>query len=226
MQINYECPLCREESENINHLFKECSRAREVWRKAKELKWLKEEPQGPIKRWLKNLRAFRELEDEEEQATAATIIWSIWKSRNNKIFRNEEFNANGVLVRARSMIKEWKITSNLLPGDDEKGTGRRIKASFLVKWEPPPLDYVKVNFDGSVKDNNGASGYVIRNHFGKIVAAGVGATNLGLSSVLLAEATGLRDGVRKAIELGYRKLEVEGDSMVVIQALRGEIEKP
>lgn len=94
----------------------------------------------------------------------------------------------------------------------------------MVKWAPPPFDYVKVNCDGSVKDKEGASGYVIRNHYGKIV--GAGARYLGHTSILLAEATGLRDGVKRAVDMGYRNLEIEGDSTVVIQALWEETEKP
>lgn len=97
MKINDKCPLCSEEGENINHLFKECRRAREVWRKARDLNWLKE-PQVSVVRWLKSLRDYRGVEDEEEQITATSVIWSIWKSRNNKVFRNEDCNANGVLV--------------------------------------------------------------------------------------------------------------------------------
>lgn len=57
-----------------------------------------------------------------------------------------------------------------------------------------------------------------------MIAAGT--INMGESIVLLVEAMGLREGVKKAIEMGYRRIEVEGDNTIVIQALRGEIEKP
>lgn len=29
------------------------------------------------------------------------------------------------------------------------------KGFFFISWEPPPLKFVKVNFDGSVKDDKG-----------------------------------------------------------------------
>lgn len=42
----------------------------------------------------------------------------------------------------------------------------------------------------------------------------------------MAEAVALRNGVQKAIHLGYINLVVEGDNATVIQALRREIVKP
>lgn len=51
---------------------------------------------------------------------------------------------------------------------------RRI---YLVKWEFLSIRYVKVNFDGSVKNGNITAGYVIRNYYGKVTVIGV--KNLG-----------------------------------------------
>lgn len=67
-------------------------------------------------------------------------------------------------------------------------------------------------------------GNIIRDHHGRMIVAGV--INMGHGSVLLAEATALREGVRKAMVMGYRNLVVEGDNSTVIQSLRGEIESP
>lgn len=72
-----------------------------------------------------------------------------------------------------------------------------------MKWETPPEDYIKVNFDGSVKGKKTVVGFTLRNHTGKLIKAGT--TYLGEASILAAEATTLRNGVRKAIEIGYKK---------------------
>lgn len=47
-----------------------------------------------------------------------------------------------------------------------------------------------------------------------------GTNYLGDATVLVADATTLRNGVRKAIDMGYKKIIVEGDNTIVIQALR------
>lgn len=51
--------------------------------------------------------------------------------------------------------------------------------------------------------------------YGKLIKAG--ATNLGRTSVLVVEATTLRNGVKEAIEMEYMKMYIEGDSTLVIQ---------
>lgn len=44
----------------------------------------------------------------------------------------------------------------------------------------------------------------------------VGVINLGYRSVLIAEVITLREGVKKVIQLGYKKIEIEGDNIIVI----------
>jgi len=46
------------------------------------------------------------------------------------------------------------------------------------------------------------------------------------SSILVAEAYALQDGVKEAYEARYKKLIIEGDNMVFIRALLGTISTP
>jgi len=50
----------------------------------------------------------------------------------------------------------------------------------------------------------------------------VGATNYGITSIVVAEAGALRDGVSAAIQSGFNSLWIEGDNTTVIQALAGK----
>lgn len=54
----------------------------------------------------KNLRNFGSNSDENEQRIATHLTWSIWKSRNNTVFRDCGFNCNEALFRARNIDKE------------------------------------------------------------------------------------------------------------------------
>ena len=67
-----------------------------------------------------------------------------------------------------------------------------------------------------------AGGYVLRDWTGKVLK--VGAANYGHTSILVAEARALKDGVSAAIQTGYRNLLIEGDNTIVIQALTGKIQ--
>lgn len=40
----------------------------------------------------------------------------------------------------------------------------------MVRWEIFSVNYIKINFDGSIKGKSAAVGYIIRNYFGKLIA--------------------------------------------------------
>lgn len=64
-------------------------------------------------------------------------------------------------------------------------------------WEKPEVNNYKINFDGS-RDGSQRAGaeYCIRDGVGKIIAAE--AINYGRSSIIVAVARGLREGVKAA----------------------------
>jgi len=60
---------------------------------------------------------------------------------------------------------------------------------------PPPLDFIKLNFDEAAKGNQGATGFgaVFRNHQGSILFLTAG--NLGHTTNNAAELWGLTTGL-------------------------------
>ena len=38
--------------------------------------------------------------------------------------------------------------------------------------------------------------------------------------ILVAEATAMRDGISAALQVGYRKIQVEGDNQIVIRVIQ------
>ena len=46
------------------------------------------------------------------------------------------------------------------------------------------------------------------------------------ASVIVAEATTMRDGIRATLNVGYRKILVEGDNQIVIKAFQNQIHTP
>jgi len=75
-----------------------------------------------------------------------------------------------------------------------------------VAWQPPPLGFIKLNFDGSKSSQQAAGGFVIRDWTGRLLQAG--ACNLGAASILVAEATALRNGLRAAITAGFTNIHI------------------
>jgi len=147
------------------------------------------------------------------------LLWSIWKVRNNVIFRNEIFKPLVCLVPAKKASAEWLIRSCISVDDYFKGPSSTPSSTNikLVRWYPPQPGVVKVNFDDSCINSAAAGGFILRDWRGKIIK--VSAANYGLTSSLVAEARALKDGVLLAVQAGYSKISMEGDNVLVIQAL-------
>jgi len=52
------------------------------------------------------------------------------------------------------------------------------------------------------------------------------AFNLGASSVLVAEATAMRNGIKVAVQSGFTNIQIENDNSILIQPVQGHIETP
>ena len=46
------------------------------------------------------------------------------------------------------------------------------------------------------------------------------------ASVIVAEATAMRDGIRAALNAGCRQILVEGDNQIVIKAIQNQMHTP
>jgi len=87
----------------------------------------------------------------------------------------------------------------------------------LIRWNPPPPGFVKINFDGSLFNSSATGGYILSDWTGKLMKAGL--ANYRHTSIIVAEARALRAGVNAAIQAGFNKLCIEGDNATVIQTL-------
>uniref|UniRef100_J3LMX0 RNase H type-1 domain-containing protein n=1 Tax=Oryza brachyantha TaxID=4533 RepID=J3LMX0_ORYBR len=93
----------------------------------------------------------------------------------------------------------------------------------MVRWNPPPLGWFKLNFDGSVyQDGSGKAsiGGAIRDPDGRVVMSFGETTDH--STVGVVEARALIRGLRLAVSCCIKRLVVEGDDLVLVKLLRGE----
>lgn len=95
----------------------------------------------------------------------------------------------------------------------------------IIRWTLPGSRYVKLNFDGSVVNQRAASGFVIRNDLGHpiiVAARGVGQSTINVVECDLV----LRDGLRMAASRGFKRIIVERDSKLIIEAVCGSFQSP
>ena len=83
---------------------------------------------------------------------------------------------------------------------------------------------MKINFDGSVVNGSSARGFISRDANGRPIISM--ASYFSNNSVPVAEALALRSSLMEARRRGIARLEVEGDSKLVIDAVNGVFDPP
>ncbi|KAI5348858.1 hypothetical protein L3X38_001745 [Prunus dulcis] len=153
--------------------------------------------------WLASLPHTKAADGPNVLSKTPLLCWQIWEARNNCFFKDIDPHPVRVLnVAGRIGLDYWKINSC----PSQKYTGM-----VNIMWKPPPLDWVKVNFDGSMRGNLATTGFVIRDWNGNVRLAG--AKNSCQVSITVAECLALRDGLPHDIHKGWRKILVEGHSL-------------
>ncbi|GMI98381.1 hypothetical protein like AT2G04420 [Hibiscus trionum] len=92
-----------------------------------------------------------------------------------------------------------------------------------IRWSAPVDPFVKVNVDASFNNNTKSAymGVVIRNIEGFILGA-CSTISYQIPSPFAAKARAIIQGLRLALDLGFIRIEVEGDSRSVITKLISE----
>ena len=91
------------------------------------------------------------------------------------------------------------------------------------RWVPPPANFVKINFDSAVfsKDNFSGVGVVIRDENGLVLGSCSKHLPQAYSAVEV-EALAAATALALAEDLDMTRVILEGDSLVIIKALREE----
>nr|XP_023880709.1 uncharacterized protein LOC111993087 [Quercus suber] len=99
--------------------------------------------------------------------------------------------------------------------------GRRV--NHRTRWQPPPADLMKINFDGAVFSSVNAAGIgvVIRNNLGQVIASCSQRLSQAYSSNEV-EALAAAKAVSFAVEIGITKAVLEGDSLTIMKALSSD----
>ena len=217
------CPLCLQEVESIEHLFVHCPLSQRVSQLATQHGWL-----PSTFRWDSiydlrlQLQTFQSCTRRRSlMQQLSFLLWTIWKHRNNVVFRQGTFNPLACLISAKKMTAVWRIRSSMAMEDQPRGTTTKFPTIYnrYVRWQPPHPGRFKLNFDGSAVNSSAAGGFLLRDWRGTVLKAA--ATNYGHTSSLVAEARAVKDGILMALRTGHNPIDVEGDNLVVIQALNG-----
>ncbi|XP_065616449.1 uncharacterized protein LOC136061925 [Quercus suber] len=101
------------------------------------------------------------------------------------------------------------------------------RCTQTVAWAPPPASRYKINVDGAVfkSQRTAGVGVVVRDCQGQVVAAMSKKINAPLGP-LEAEAKAFEAGTQFAKDVGIQDFIIEGDSLVLYNALCGNTPPP
>jgi len=138
------------------------------------------------------------------------LCQNIKESLSIKSWSQEDFPS---LSQEQSIWDNWNI--NLNQEHASKGNPSLLDR-MPIKWIPPPINMIQLNFDGASKGNPRSSGFrgVFKDHLGTPLLPFLGLK--GWDTNNSAELEGLWQGLTLAHDRGFFPLIIEGDSQIII----------
>ena len=148
----------------------------------------------------------------------AYTAWSVWNQRNQVKVRAPAIALHQILGVSRTMLHEYH--SRIMTSDSRL---HRRTQHLQQRWVPLPANLVKINLDGAIfsKDNFSRVRAVIRDENGLVLGSCSKHLPQAYSAVEV-EALAAATALALAEDLDMTRVILEGDSLVIIKALREE----
>ncbi|XP_028946850.2 uncharacterized protein [Malus domestica] len=144
------------------------------------------------------------------------LSWALWKHRNENLWTSKALQLLDIVLQTEGWMQEFHKWHK--PATKKKN--REVQ-----RWGKPAEGWIKCNFDGAWNkgNNRGGFGVVIRNHLGKCLAAAAAGLVERIFSAVHVELFAAWRAAILVCSIGTveRKVQFEGDSAVVLAAMRG-----
>ena len=176
------CPFCPGQVEDTNHVLRKCVHTQFVWMELNPIYYLST-IHIPFHIWLREgckISTPSPYYKIPWGTLFSFTCWTIWKSRNKKIFEPNTPQPPPIKTSIKLAIEFYSL------GPNSNHPPRR-KSQILIRWIPPILHWFKLNTDRSALGNPGpaGSGGLIRGASGGWIKGYY--KNLGFSTNMLAE---------------------------------------
>ncbi|KAL0017468.1 hypothetical protein SO802_004537 [Lithocarpus litseifolius] len=192
-----DCEECGDNLESLLHLCWECPKAHETWRLFQNFN----DFASVQFRCFMDFLWFILMKVDwlcEDQAVAITILWALWKNRNDVQHGGLRKNGKQLILWCTHYLEEyWAVVE----------VPMKLSQVYVSKWERPAFPFYKVNVDGAVfkKQKEAGVGVVIRDHFGNFIASVSKKFQYPLGAIEV-EAKAFESGLEFAKDMGCRLL--------------------
>ncbi|GAU32101.1 hypothetical protein TSUD_358070 [Trifolium subterraneum] len=141
-------------------------------------------------------------EDIEVAGRVALLMWSLWRNRNNWLWKEVKASASQVGFEAYHGWEEWH-TANLR----DSPVQHHDQYMSLGIWQPPPLGKVKCNVDASFFINGGVCGWgwCIRGSEGQFILGGSNFLHEKLN-IMEGEAMAIKEAMCEVSQRGFTQV--------------------
>lgn len=218
MGHNPLCPRCYVHRESIEHVFRFCPFAKDVWNRVWDGTLATRFWESYWNSWIGMNQDGTQNNGQDNWALKFGVtLGFIWKARNDMVFNQSTTHPSGGEATIKKAMTEI-IHSRCMHGRIHN-THMSRGADFSICWYPPSPGFVKVNSDGAVShpSGNAACGGVLRGRDGNFITAFT--NHLGVCSGVHAKLWAIFLGVQIAGDSGFDKICVESDSLLAINFL-------
>ncbi|MBA0608732.1 hypothetical protein Godav_020919, partial [Gossypium davidsonii] len=140
-------------------------------------------------------------------------MWAIWTARNKLLHEGQHSTASETMNLFKRYLGE-------VDGAKEKLVVCKVP---LVCWKMPKEHFVKINFDARFckQNNKSCSRIIIRDDSGLVLWSKT-IMHVNIHSPFAAEAMACFQAAEMGLQLGFLRVEIEGDSLAVIRKLNEE----
>ncbi|XP_026451075.1 uncharacterized protein LOC113351275 [Papaver somniferum] len=215
------CVLCNHyQIEDLNHVFLHCPFSRAIWQyflphqfhfilqHSSLLSW--------IQTWQLKDSIISIQKSPEIVHLAMCIMHFIWKIRCSVVFNNTTPNHNSVVHQVTSYILQHHLGNTPANYNHPHVHNEHLHH----KWEPPPLQYIKINIDASYHSSSflAGIGIIIRNSAGAYVMGREALRRV--SNAQQAEAWAMWEAMQLADSNGWSRVIFESDNLGICSFLQ------
>lgn len=147
--------------------------------------------------------------NEHEKTASCMTLWSIWQSRNDRVWENKNMDAMSIVWTGNKLFSEWnaaRVVTNL----PYSSTHQPDSPHDVVKWRKPQLGWVKCKVDASfsLSANKVSVGMCLLDDRGNFLRAKT-LWYTPITNVLIGEMISLLAAISWVRELGYKDVIFE-----------------